>query len=105
RRDPRGARRDERIDGSRVVQVGEQLYLEVRTLGPVLLDEVGFRQRLSQIAREGEAIPGRTWGEADGGQVLPGLVDVFPQVGFRVRRGVGSDGVESPSKVLGRPTG
>ena len=45
RRYSRRTRRDDRIRRSGIVHVGEQLHLEIWTLGTVFLDEVGLRQR------------------------------------------------------------
>ena len=94
-----------RIDGSGIVHVREQLHLEIRPLGPVFLDEVRLRQRLFHICREGQAIARRAFGKADARQVLPGFVDVFAQIGFGVRRGIGRDDIESAREIFSGPAG
>src|SRR6266446_2047958 len=105
RRDSGRARRNDGINRRDIIHLREQLDLEIGTLGTVFLNEVRFRKRLFHICREREAIARRAFGKADVRQVFPGFVDVFAEIGFGVRSGIGRDDIESTRQVFSGPTG
>src|SRR5713226_4205638 len=103
-RNSRGARGDNGVGRSCVVDLSEQLDLEIGTLRRIFLDEVGLRQSFLHVCGELETLNGRIRRQPDDREVLPGCVDIATQIGFGIRARVGGHHVEAARQVLRSPT-
>ena len=93
--DPGRARRDDHVGRQQLVELPIELLLEVQPLGPVLLDEVGARQRFGKVGSERQVRLRCAGREAQSLERRPGRLHELPQRGFRVRRDVGRDDLQS----------
>ena len=94
-REPRRARRDDHVGRQQLVELPIELLLEIDPLGPVLLDEVGACERFREVGRERQVRLRRAGREAQSLERRPGGLHELPQRGFRVRRDVGRDDLQS----------
>ncbi len=103
-RDARGTRRDDRVPRRGVVDVGEQLDLEFRTLRRVLLYEVGVRDgapRMSVVSSGDRAmLSARARSKQPCPMPPPHTTAGPPPRSGRVRR----RHVEAPDEIVRRPT-
>ena len=103
-RDAGRARGDDRVRRRGIVDVGEQLDLEFRTLRRVLLNEIGVGQRGRHVGRELQSINRGAGCESQCRRAFPCTFDVGPQRRLGAWRRVGGGDVEAAGEIVRRPT-
>src|SRR6202035_1515139 len=101
--DARGTRGDDGIRGSRVIDLGEQFDLEIRTLRPVFLDEGSAGKRFLHARGERQAGSCCVRCKPDCSERRPRSIYVLAQFGFRVRSRITRNYIEPTRKVLRCP--
>jgi len=92
---PRRARCDNHVGRQQLVELPIELLLEIDPRGPVLLDKVDADDRLRERGRELQVRLRRSGREAQSLERRPGGFHELPQRGFRVRRDVRRDDLQS----------
>src|ERR1700730_4796712 len=102
-RNTRRTRGDDRVDGCRSIQLGEQPNLEVRSLRSALLNEVRLRYRRGRIQSEGKVLGRTLMRKPNNLEGLPRAVHIVTQPRFSCRIWIRGDDVKPACEVQRGP--